>query len=290
MIWNPGEGTDLNEGGAGTDTVEVNGGNGAETFTVTPNGSRVRFDRTDPGPFSIDIGTTENLVLNANGGDDTITAANGLGRLIHLTVDGGDGNDTITGGDGSDTLIGGHGNDILIGGAGNDTFIWNPGDGSDIIEGQSGRDTLQFNGASSKENFNLSANGRRLRLTRDVGNVTMDVNGVELVNIAGLGGGDTITIGDLSGTDVTRVNVDLAGTSDSQSDNGVVDTVNRTGSHDPNFVAGPQAPPMYLALPPGPTLQAPSRPMTAHSAEPATIHWSAGRAKIRSTAVRVSTN
>ena len=48
MIWNPGEGTDLMEGGDGTDTAEVNGGNGAETFTLTANGSRVRFDRITP--------------------------------------------------------------------------------------------------------------------------------------------------------------------------------------------------------------------------------------------------
>ena len=34
MIWNPGDDTDLNEGGDGTDTAEVNGGNGAEVFTV----------------------------------------------------------------------------------------------------------------------------------------------------------------------------------------------------------------------------------------------------------------
>ena len=33
MIWNPGDDTDLNEGGDGVDTVEVNGGNGAEQFT-----------------------------------------------------------------------------------------------------------------------------------------------------------------------------------------------------------------------------------------------------------------
>src|ERR1700754_3071508 len=66
MIWNPGDDTDLNEGGAGIDTVEVNGGNGAETFTVTANGTRVRFDRLVPAPFSIDIGTSENLVLNMN--------------------------------------------------------------------------------------------------------------------------------------------------------------------------------------------------------------------------------
>src|SRR5436305_3657629 len=139
MVWNPGEGTDLNEGGAGTDTVEVNRGNGAETFTATPNGTRVRFDRVTPAPFSLDIGTTESLVVNMNGGDDTFTGSNGLAPLISLTVDGGAGNDVITGGDGNDVLIGGdgndvitggRGNDVMLGGAGNDTFVWNPGDGS----------------------------------------------------------------------------------------------------------------------------------------------------------------
>jgi hypothetical protein len=73
MIWNPGDDTDLNEGGAGIDTVEVNGGNGSEVFTATPNGTRVRFDRISPAPFSLDIGTSENLVVNMNGGDDVFT-------------------------------------------------------------------------------------------------------------------------------------------------------------------------------------------------------------------------
>src|SRR5262249_56594057 len=104
-IWNPGDDTDLNEGGAGTDTVEVNGGNGAETFTVTPNGTRVRFDRIDPAPFSIDIGTSENLVVNAMGADDSFTAGNRLAPLIALTVDGGAGNDTLTGGGAADVLL-----------------------------------------------------------------------------------------------------------------------------------------------------------------------------------------
>src|SRR5262245_51046147 len=94
MIWNPGDDTDLNEGGAGNDTVEVNGGNGAEIFTVTANGTRVRFDRLNPAPFTIDIGTSENLVLNANGGDDSFSATGNLATLIKLTVDGGTGNDT----------------------------------------------------------------------------------------------------------------------------------------------------------------------------------------------------
>ncbi|MGH6753051.1 MAG: calcium-binding protein, partial [Bradyrhizobium sp.] len=120
MIWNPGDDNDLFEGGDGIDTAEVNGGNGAETFTITANGSRVRLDRVTPAPFFLDIGTTENIVVNANGGDDIITAGNGLAS-IKLTIDGGAGNDTITGGDGNDLLIGGDGNDRIAGGRGADT-------------------------------------------------------------------------------------------------------------------------------------------------------------------------
>ena len=103
VIWNPGDDTDLFEGGAGIDTAEVNGGNGAEIFTVTANGTRVRFDRLDPAPFSIDLGTTENLVLNMNGGNDMFSATGNLAALIKLTIDGGIGDDTILGGNGIDT-------------------------------------------------------------------------------------------------------------------------------------------------------------------------------------------
>src|SRR5262249_42876458 len=81
MIWNPGDDSDLLEGGDGNDTAEVNGGNGAETFTITANGSRVRFDRLTPAPFTLDIGTTENLVVNPNGRHRLIHATN---RLPHL--------------------------------------------------------------------------------------------------------------------------------------------------------------------------------------------------------------
>jgi Ca2+-binding RTX toxin-like protein len=234
MIWNPGEGTDTNEGGDGTDTVEVNGGNGAETFTATPNGTRVRFDRVTPAPFSIDIGTSEKLVVNMNGGADTFTGSNGLAALIQLTVDGGAGNDTITGGDGDDTIFGGDGNDVIDGGRGNDeafmgagddTFVWDPGDGSDLVEGQDGIDTMQFNGANIAEQVDISANGSRVRFTRDVGTIVMDVAGTERINFAARGGADTIKVHDLSGTSVTEVNVDLAGTPGSGVGDGAADNV-----------------------------------------------------------------
>jgi Ca2+-binding RTX toxin-like protein len=238
MVWNPGDGTDLNEGGAGNDTVVVNGSNAAETFTTTANGSRVLFTRTTPAPFSLDIGTTENLVVNMNGGDDTFTAGNGLAGLIALTVDGGAGNDSITGGDGNDTLLGGDGNDTIIGGrgadamfggAGDDTFVWNPGDGSDVIEGQDGNNTLLFNGANVSENINISANGSRVLFTRDVGNITMDLNGIENITFNALGGADNVTVGDLTGTDVSNVNINLAGANGSG--DGAADTVTLNGTN-----------------------------------------------------------
>src|SRR5262245_19542505 len=221
MIWNPGDDTDLHEGGTGNDTSQVNGGGGAEVFTVTANGTRVRFDRVTPAPFSIDIGTSENLVLNMNGGDDSFSATGNLAALIQITVDGGAGDDTILGSNGADQLLGGDGNDFIDGqqgndvarlGAGDDVFQWDPGDGSDIVEGQDGIDTMLFNGSAGDEIFEASANGGRVRFTRNLGNIVMDLNDVESIDLNTLGGTDTTTINNLSGTDLVEVNVNLAGT------------------------------------------------------------------------------
>jgi Ca2+-binding RTX toxin-like protein len=240
MIWNPGDDTDLNEGGDGIDTTEVNGGNGAEQFTATPNGTRVRFDRVNPAPFSIDMGTTEKMVLNANGGNDTFTGSNGLAPLVQITVDGGTGDDTILGGDGIDLLLGGDGNDLIDGnrgndvalmGTGDDVFQWDPGDGSDVVEGQDGADRMLFNGANIAESFDVSANGQRVRFSRNVANITMDLDGVEGIDLKALGGADNVVVGDLSGTDLTDIDTDLAspagsGTDDQAADNVIVNATN----------------------------------------------------------------
>lgn len=247
MIWNPGDDTDLNEGAGGTDTIEVNGGHGGEQFTSSANGNRVRFDRVTPAPFSIDIGTSENLVLNANGGDDSFSAAGNLAALITFTVDGGGGNDTINGSNGIDTLLGGdgndhvdgkQGNDIALLGAGDDTFQWDPGDGSDAVEGQAGTDTMLFNGSNIAENFEVSANGGRVQFTRNVANITMDTNDVESIDVNALGGADTLVVGDLAGTGLNRFGANLAangGSDDLAADNVVV---NATSSDDVVLING----------------------------------------------------
>jgi Ca2+-binding RTX toxin-like protein len=246
MVWNPGDDTDLNEGGDGSDTVQVNGGNGAEEFTTTANGTRIRFDRIDPAPFSIDMGTDEKLVLNANGGDDRVSATGNLAALIAIAVDGGAGNDTILGSNGVDTLLGGDGNDFVDGqqgndtailGAGDDVFQWDPGDGSDTIEGRDGADTLLFNGANIAEKFDVSANGNRVRFTRDIASITMDMDDIERIDLEALGGADTVTVNDLSGTDLTQVNTELAsgGVGDGSADTIVV---NGTNANDTIGVSG----------------------------------------------------
>jgi Ca2+-binding RTX toxin-like protein len=242
LIWNPGDDTDLNEGDSGTDTIEVNGGGGAEVFTTTANGTRVRFDRLDPAPFSLDIGTAEIFDLNANGGDDSFSATGNLAALIQITVDGGAGADTLLGSNGADVLLGGtesdfidgqQGNDFVFMGAGNDVFQWDPGDGSDTVEGQDGIDTLLFNGSAGDEIFNTSANGSRVLFTRNLGNITMDVNDVETLDLNALGGIDTLTVNDLIDTDLASVIADLAGTSGGAGD-GAADNViiNGTGTDD----------------------------------------------------------
>jgi hypothetical protein len=66
-----------------------------------------------------------------------------------------------------------------------------------------------------------------LRLFRDVGNVTIDVDGVQTVDVNALGGADTLTVNNLTGTAVTQLNIDLAsspgsGTGDGQADSVII--------------------------------------------------------------------
>ena len=52
MIWNPGDDNDVMEGGAGTDIAEINGSNGAETFCIAADGTRVSLRRGSRPPPS----------------------------------------------------------------------------------------------------------------------------------------------------------------------------------------------------------------------------------------------
>jgi Ca2+-binding RTX toxin-like protein len=184
----------------------------------------------------------DQLVINALAGIDVVDASAVEANVIGLTLNGGLGSDTLTGSQGGDVLIGGRDNDTVSGGAGDDTFPWNPGDGSDVIEGQAGYDTLLFNGANVSETVEISAVGQRIRFTRNIATITMDCNEVETIQYQALGGADMVTVNDLSGTGVVKVNIDwrAAGSpaGDTQPDTLIV---NGTAGDDVVTVAGGSA-------------------------------------------------
>ena len=110
-------------------------------------------------------------------------------------------------------------------GAGDDTFVWNPGDGSDTVDGQDGNDTMIFNGANVNENINLSANGKPAPLHPRRRQHRHGRRRGRAVIFNALGGADTITVGDLSKTDVTEVDSTSSQPAGSGAGDGQADTV-----------------------------------------------------------------
>jgi Ca2+-binding RTX toxin-like protein len=147
LVWNNGDASDRDEGGAGTDEVEVNGAPTAgDEFTAKPEAGEpgtVLFERTNLVKFEIEA-QAERLTVNGLGGPDHFTpdpeAPTGLAGLTSLTLNGGSAADRLVGGDGADQVNGGTGADTLGGGEGADQI--NGGDENDIIEAGGGDDRI----------------------------------------------------------------------------------------------------------------------------------------------------
>jgi Ca2+-binding RTX toxin-like protein len=172
-------------------------------------------------------GTNADEIITPEFVSSTVTAIGGTRP--------GAGIDNIDSGGGNDTVNGGTGNDVAHLGPGNDLFIWNPGDGSDVVRGDRGFDTLDFVGANTDvntvENIIISANreGEALFL-RNLGNVTMNLDGVERIQFEAKGGVDNVVVNDLSETDVKQVAIDLAATPGSNVGDNQPDTVTVNGT------------------------------------------------------------
>jgi Ca2+-binding RTX toxin-like protein len=231
--------------GVGGDVVNVNGSAPADTMTVIANGTQARVDATG---YSLGLGVSGalSLVIRGLGGPDTISCTGNLaGLLIPITLDGGEDADTLLGSNGADVLIGGEGDDFVDGnqgsdfallGNGDDLYQWDPGDGNDILEGQADHDTLAFNGSSANEIYSVSSSGQRLEFTRNIGNIVMDVDGIEQLDLQALGGADALTVHDLAGTALLQLNVDLAGTLGGGSGDAQPDAITVNGSAAPDTI------------------------------------------------------
>jgi Ca2+-binding RTX toxin-like protein len=244
----PGSGT----GDGQADSVVVEGTAGADAVAcasfgvggVRVSGLRAAVEVVGSEPAN------DTLSINTLAGADVVDASGLAAGVIRLILRGGGDADLLVGSSGDDTLLGGPGNDVLLAGAGDDTFIWNPGDGSDVLEGQAGVDLLIFNGSNVGETIEMSANGSRLRLFRNIGNIAMDANRVEQVRVNALGGADAVTINDLTGTSVTGIGIDLANVPGSGTGDGQADTVsiNATPGDDVVVVTGSAGSVLVLGL------------------------------------------
>ncbi|WP_448662920.1 beta strand repeat-containing protein [Sphingomonas sp. CJ20] len=114
---------------------------------------------------------TEVESITGSTGADHITVASG--SLTAVTLDGGDGDDTIIGGDGNDTIIGGGGDDTIVGGGGADTLTGGTGanlfdvtDGDIVTDFKISGDSLRLSGATfAASDVSIASNGADAVLT-----------------------------------------------------------------------------------------------------------------------------
>jgi Ca2+-binding RTX toxin-like protein len=212
MIWNNGDGDDVDNGGDGTDEMLFNNGTADDVMDVAPVGGGAHHFHRVGANINIDIdASTERLNVNAFSGNDTLTSA--PGTTIPMTIDAGPGNDTITTGDGADLIQGGTGDDTLNGGAGgdrilgnpgkdimngqagDDTLVWNNGDGNDTMNGDDGLDRIENNLGAANDVSALSVVGGKVHYARTNNPFTLDVASSELFELNTFGGDDTLTTG-----------------------------------------------------------------------------------------------
>ena len=99
-----------------------------------------------------------------------------------------------------------------------------------------GADTMLFNGAGVGEDFDVSANGNRLRFFRTQGAITMDLNDTEFIEVQTLGGADNAVVNDATGTDLKLVAFDLEAAIGGGAGDGAADSVTVNGTNDPDDI------------------------------------------------------
>ncbi|GEM_PF-3176215 len=169
------QGTDVLNGGAGTDTLKFDttgtqaqtitaaqfaGVTGFETIQIADTaGAANKISLTlDNATVANNASAAGNLTITAAGNaNDTVTIdASAAAGSFNLTLIGGDKGDTLKGGASNDNITGGAGNDVITTGAGNDDVIYNAlTDGLDTIK------DFDFGAASGTnaqvDQFDLSA-------------------------------------------------------------------------------------------------------------------------------------
>ena len=182
---------------------------------------------TDPNQLQLDIGddgtaddtfglgTFATIVVDAGGGDDFVrldTANGGFTTTKPTLVDGGKGDDSLIGGSGNELFFGGRGNDFVDGNGGADTAFLGEATTPSCGTRAMARTASRVKAASTPTSSTgpgatrswLPPQRRTRHVHPDLGGIVMDLNGIEALDVRALGGTDSVTINDLTGTDLTR--------------------------------------------------------------------------------------
>ncbi|MCB9737479.1 MAG: hypothetical protein H6745_33280 [Deltaproteobacteria bacterium] len=186
-------------GGTG-DAFKVRGGDAAEKITAGTDSTDDFFELSGDKFADVIVSNAEAYTFALGGGADVFTGQGGAISASHLkdgvtsltaitadlTINGGDGADTLTGGDGDDTINGGEGNDTIKSAA-ND-------DGSDVVEGDGGVDTMDYSARTGDLTVTLDDTAND-GLSGEADNIKVSVE-----NVTGGSGDDAITGSDVSNT------------------------------------------------------------------------------------------
>jgi Ca2+-binding RTX toxin-like protein len=216
------------EGTAGPDTLVASAPQSG--VTVTGVGSTPSIKGVDGG--------LDELTIEALRGDDSLDASAIPASSMAMTLDGGDGDDTIVGSPGEDLVFAGIGVNNVHLGAGDDTFVCTPSpiDTFDTVEGEGGsEDELVVEGNGAGQDWDVLGKPDGRLYVRNGVDDAATLDGVEFVEAAPLAGGDLVTVMDLAGTDVGGVLVNLVGAS--AGSDGTQDVVTVEGTAGPDDIA-----------------------------------------------------
>lgn len=243
----------------GVRRITASAGDGKDSIIV---GANVSADADFSGGKGDDILAYAGLgaaVLRGNEDNDQLQGSIGGDWL-----DGGDGNDDISGGDGRDTLLGGRGNDRLdgglgrddmSGGAGSDLYSWAPGRGQDTINESATANPLDIDKVTVGGSYQLtdgsySTGGAGAIEADDIIDLSKTVDGkvqlvtnsaaaasesllldnIENISITAGGGSDVITVGDITGTDINLLAIDVSSPAEDSAESQDIDKVIFSGT------------------------------------------------------------
>jgi Ca2+-binding RTX toxin-like protein len=272
LVWNPGDDNDTMEGQADQDTLLFQSANVAETIGILPNGQRLQFTRDIAG-INLDVNDVETVQFNARGGADNITVGDltatdvtavkvdlasslgsGDGQPDSVTIIGTpENNDVVVSGSGSNVAVSGLHAQVAISASeiAFDRVTIKTLEGADQVDAsglelgiiqltvEGGADTDSLTAVADIQVAQLVANASRLNIFRGAADI-FDADDVESVVLFGSAEADAIVIGDLAGTDVSEVVVDLFDPEHPDAGDGAEDvvTVNGTQGGDNIVITG----------------------------------------------------